>query len=186
MQLSSSDLVTLKAAIINDPALATARANHDTQAIADHLNSASPFIVWRTVMDTVEVLDAIVWANLTPIDAPDGTLAWQCRSLSCQGKQFNLQIMLQGSTTVKPSRSNFRAGLQDALTNVPSGAGGALVAAGWVSVKAAMQRAATYFEKLYASGVGTSGSPANLVIEGFLDELVVRQLAWSDTGDWLL
>lgn len=186
MRLSTDQLNTLKAAIIADSALATARAAHDTQAIADSLNSASPFIVWRTVMDTVEVLDAIVWANLTPSDAPDGTLAWQCRSLACQGKQFNLQIMLQGSTTVKPARANFRAGLQDALTNVPSGAGGALVAAGWVAVKSAMQRSATYFEKLYASGVGTSSSPASLVLEGNIDELTIRQLAWSDTGDWLL
>jgi len=186
MQLSSTQRDTLKAAIIADVALASARASRDTQAIADYLNAASSYLVWRTSLETADVLDAIVWSNLTPIDPPDGSMTWLCRSLACQGKQLSLQIMLQGVPSVKPAKANFRAGLQDALTNVPAGAGGALIAAGWAAVKNAMQRPATRLEQLYASGSGTAASPGSLTVEGSVDELVIRQLAWSDTGDWLL
>lgn len=186
MELNATQIATLKAAIIADPNLAAARAIHSgvgTQMITNYLNAAGTLTVWRTSVSTSVVFDQVVWANLTPNDAPDGSLAWQCRSLACQGKQFNLQLIFGSRDTIDPSKSNVRAGLQDALTNVPSGPSGNLVAAGWVGVRTAMQRKANNIEAIFAN---TAASPASLVIEGDIDEMVIRRLAFAANGDWLL
>lgn len=183
VNLTPSQLATLKAAIIADANLAALRAAHDTQGITDYLNADGALAVWRTAVPTKVLFDQIVWANLTPSDAPDGSQTWQCRSLACQGKQFNLQLIFASRETIDPSKVNVRAGLQDALTNVPSGAGGATVSAGWVNVRTAMQRVATNCEAIFAN---TGASPASLVVEGEIDEMTVRRLAWSDLGAWML
>ena len=64
------------------------------------------------------------------------------------------------------SLPNMRNAFQDCLTNVPSTAAGTNQAAGWVAVQAAMQRLANRAEKLYATGTGTTASPATMVVEG--------------------
>jgi len=51
---------------------------------------------------------------------------------------------------------------------------------------AAQKRAATRLEKVFATGTGTTATPGLLVVEGTVDELTIRRLAWSDAGDWLL
>lgn len=183
MQLTQEQLATLKAAIIANPTMAAARTAHDTQAITDLLNANSTLDVWRTSVSTQVLFDQITWANLTPADAPDGTLAWQCRSLACQGKQFNLQLIVASRDIIDASKSNVRAGLQDALTNVPSGQSGAFVSAGWVGVRTAMQRKATVLEAIFAN---TQNTPASLVVEGAMDEMTIRRLGWSDLGVWQL
>lgn len=183
MQLTQEQLATLKAAIIANPTMAAARTAHDTQAITDLLNTNSTLDVWRTSVSTQVLFDQITWANLTPAEAPNGTLDWQCRSLACQGKQFNLQLIFASRDTIDASKSNVRAGLQDALTNVPSGLAGALVSAGWVGVRTAMQRKATVLEAIFAN---TQNTPASLVVEGTMDEMTIRRLGWSDLGVWQL
>lgn len=131
-----------------------------------NLPATPDFYVWRTNVPTAEVFDQVQWAKLTPTDAPDGTLAWQCRSLACQGKQFNLQTILTGREKIDASKPNIRAGFQDALTNVPSSAGGATQPAGWNQLQQALSRKATRLEKLLATGTGSQGSPATMGFEG--------------------
>jgi hypothetical protein len=142
------------------------------QAIADWYNGfpAPDFFVYRSNVLVKEINDQIQWAKLTPNDAPDTTQIWLNRAMQCQGKQFNLQILLQGLPTVDASKANFRAGLQDALTNVPSGVAGALVSAGWVGVRDnALARKATRVEKILATGDGsTAALAATLGAEGLL------------------
>lgn len=134
------------------------------QAIADWYNGfpTPDFFVWNSVVPVSTIYDNVVWANLTPADTPDGTQTWANRSLACQGKQFNLQTILIGAQgVVNATKTNIRAGLQDALTNVPSGASGATQAAGWTNVRdKALSRKATNAEKLLAdttNGNGASG-----------------------------
>ena len=165
--LTTSQIAALKAAIIADPNLATAYANKDVRAIDTYLSGDSTFVVWKSTTPTAEIFDAITWANLTPNDSPDGTQVWANRNLQCQSKQLNLQIMLQGQSQLATGKANVRGGLSDALSNVPSGAGGALVNAGWLpGVKTAIYRFASLYEKIFATGTGTSGTPGNLVVEG--------------------
>lgn len=174
MALTSAQLTTLKAFINGDANINTQPLNtNGAIVIAAYMNTlTSPnFFVYRTNIPVQEIYDQITWANLTPVDAPDLTQQWANRSLACQGKQFNLQIILQGQGSINAAKSNVRAGLQDALTNVPSGATGSLLSAGWVSVRDnALARLATRGEKLFATGGNgsTAALAGTMVIEGNL------------------
>lgn len=187
--MTPAQLATLKAAIIADTNLTAAKAAHDTQAIADYLNGDSTFIVWRSSTQADDISDAITWASLTPTDAPDGTALYSNRVLLCQTKQMAIQQQLQFRNAVNTGKAQIRNAFSDALTNVPSGAGGALVDAGWAGagkVKGAISRPATRLEKVFATGTGTAGSPGTLVVEETVSEFTIRQFAWSDLGVWLL
>lgn len=168
--MTPDQLVILKAALLADPDLSANIASGNHGAILNYMNADSnpAFIVWRTSVKIEEIYDAINWSALTPADAPDDTQVWLNRSLACQGKQFNLQTLLTGRMTISGAKLTIRAGLQDALTGVPSGVGGALVNAGWASVKSALSRTATRAEKIYATGTGTTSSPGSLVFDGKL------------------
>lgn len=156
MSLTSAQKATLKAAILADPTLNAfpngADGNYDLAAKLSNEAAVGTFFVYRTNVNPQDIFDQVTWANLTPTDAPDTTQVWANRALECQGKQFNLQILVQGQTAINAARSNVRAGLQDALTNVPSGAGGSTVAAGWVGVRDnVLGRQATRIEKIFAT-----------------------------------
>lgn len=168
--LYDSQIATLRAVVLAEPTLDTARATGDDYAIAAWCNApASPaYQVWNTTTPTATIYDAINWGNLTPVDAPDGTATFTNRALAAQAKQLNLQILLQGKEILTTGKSNIRAGLQDGLTNLPTGASGALLNAGWPTVKTAIQRAATNAEKVLASGAGTSANPSTLAFEGMV------------------
>ncbi len=164
--MNTSQLQTLKAGLLADPVTAAYIAAGTPGYCYDYLAEATAFVVWQARVDVQKVFDAITWANLTPADAPDDTTTWTNRNLQCQSKQLNLQTILQGRTSFDGRRANVRAGLQDALTNLPSGAGGASIAAGWAGVRTVMQRYANRAELLFSSGTGTAATPGDLSWEG--------------------
>jgi hypothetical protein len=176
MSLTSGQLAALKADILADGTLNAKPNNQDGDleiAAAYNLTAVPDFTVWRSTTTTDEIFNGVTWANLTPNDAPDGTQTWLNRALACQGKQFNVQTMLSGRATLASGKTNVRAGLQDALSNVPSGAAGATVSAGWTVVRDSMKRNATRGEKLFATGGnGAFATPADLAFEG--------NLSWQD------
>jgi hypothetical protein len=182
VSLTLSQLQTLKADIAADPTLNTIPNNgdgNDAIAKAYAVVPSPDFFVWATDVPVQTIYDSIVWANLTPSDAPDGTQLWMNRALACQGKQFNVQILLQGQTRINGAKVNVRAGLQDALSNIPSGAAGAQVSAGWVPVRTALARKANRLEKLFANVSGGNGSTAataaTMVVEGFISYSDIEQ-----------
>lgn len=157
-----ADIIANFAGVPNntDGAFAIA-ATYNTEA-------AGPFYLYRTNIAPQEIFDQVQWSKLTPADTPDGTVTWSNRSLACQGKQFNLQIILQGQTAIDANKSSIRSGLQDALTNVPSAAGGATQAAGWVGVRdTVLARKASRIEKLLNAGGGNGSTPALAATLGF-------------------
>lgn len=166
--LTPAQLATLKADILATPALApvlNAPASPIFGAfslLTDYYNGpASPdFFVFRRDVPVDDVFDRVNWANMTPSPAPDTTQAWANRSLACQGKQFNLQTLLVGKTTIDATKSSLRSGLQDALTDLPSGAAGALRQAGWTQVQTILARLATRGEKLFANTSNGDGASA--------------------------
>jgi len=170
--MTPGQLATLKAYILADPVMAAKpMTSGGSLEIASLLNTAaSPaYNVWRSTTTASDILDAITWANLTPVDTPDGTATYTNRVLVCQAKQMNLQILLQGRESLATGRTSVRGGLSDALQNVPAGAAGALLDAGWAGggkVKAAITRAASVVEKVFATGNGTSATPSLLGFEG--------------------
>lgn len=169
MGLSPAQLATLKAAILADNTLnAFPNTDNGNGDLATALNAlASPdWFVWQTAVNVNDIADAINWANFTPQDTPDGTVTWTNRSLACQGKQFNLQTMLVGRTSMDASKANLRAGLQDALTAIPSGASGASKAGGWAAVQLILSRKAKLIEKILSTGTGSQATPATMGYEG--------------------
>lgn len=149
--------------------------------------AAGPWVVWRDLA-MEDVLNQITFANMTPADVVPTVTAlpaspttaqnatynnqvatlhtWNARANACQGKQFNLQNLTIGRTAAPMKRANYRAAVQDALTNIPAGAGGNLLAANWVGVRDAAKFNATNAEKLFSTGTGTTAAPADLGYEG--------------------
>ena len=161
--MTPQQLATVKAAILADPALSAQPMNSDGAfAIAAALNlPASPQEnVWRTNASVQAINDAIDWAKYTPVDAADGTAIYTNRLLLIQSKQMNLQCMLIGRDTVDASKANVRAGLRDAVINIPACANGASVQAGGASGVTVMNkciRPALRIEDILATGQATTG-----------------------------
>lgn len=174
----------LKVVALADSTAANLLTIGDDPGLAEWFNLNSTTYVWRTNALSDEVLDAITWANLTPADTPDGTATYTNRALICQAKQINLQIMLQGKERINGGKASIRAGLSDALLNVPSAAGGATQSAGWAAVKGVLTRFATKAEAPFAIvkavGAGTIASPYTLDWEGRIsidDAMNIRNAA---------
>lgn len=157
---------TLKALAIADPTAAALITQGNDTGLADWFNTPTTTWIWRTSVPADEVLDAIAWANLTPVDAPDGTQLYSNRLKACISKQINLQILLQGRERISGAKATIRAGLSDALLNVPSGAGGATQSAGWAAVKGVLSRFATRAEAALATGLGTQAAPSTPAFDG--------------------
>lgn len=153
---------TLRAYIEANPVwMAYPHNSNGSDDIAKQLNAlTADYYVWNNQTPIQSIYDSIVWANLTPAAAPDTTAIYTNRALQCQAKQINLQILIQGRDTVDASKTSVRAGLQDSLTNLCSGAGGAVVSAGWTAVRDSMKKLATGLEKVLATGAGTQASPS--------------------------
>lgn len=179
MPLTAAQLSTLKTFFSNDASMATLKANvgteaQDNVAIRDAFNAASTFVVWRTTTPVEDIQDAISWDRMTPNQAPDGTQTWANKALHAQGKQFNLQNLLLGRSSIPSAKPNWRSAFQDALSNLPTKSDGTNQDAGTAAVKTAMERFATVAEKQFATGTGSAGTPGSLVWEGSMttDEVV--------------
>lgn len=158
--MTPAQYTTLKSLADADQTASALIAQGNDIGLADWMNAPTSQYIWRQYTPADDVFDAIVWANLTPIDAPDGTALWTNRALLCQAKQINLQIMLQGKERIATAKATTRAGLSDALLNVPSGASGATQSAGWATVKSVISRIGTRAEMALATGAGTQGNPS--------------------------
>lgn len=165
VDLTPAQTASLKAAIIADSNLASQKATRDTQAIANYLNTASAFVVWRTSLSVDEVMrGGIDWTRVDNLTVGKARIwDWMSRlgSFDC-------------------SRPNIRAGVDAAWV------GTAADLAVRSFVYAQCKRPATWFEKVFATGAGSDATPGLLTVEATIDELTIRRLAWSDTGDWLL
>ena len=175
MSLTTAQRVTLKAAILADTnplviaALGGGDVGRNDTELARLYNLYSTIVVWRKDASKSKMFGAITWKNMTPADTPDGTTLWTNRSLACQGKQFISQTMLiSPGETLDMSIVKIRDGIKDSLQDLPAGAGGALLDAGWAAVKAVSTRFVTVAEKLFATGTGTDATPGTPVFEGFV------------------
>lgn len=144
------------------------------------------YFVWSDAVSVDDIEDAVTWANYTPADAADSTVLYQNRAMLIQTKQLNLQLLLQGKQTFDATKKNRRAGLNDATTNLPSGASGVNRSGGWAGILPVLSRVATNAEKLFAvddgAGIGNtttdprgaSTNPDLAAYEGGLSDADVR------------
>ena len=165
--LTPAQCTTLKALAMADQTAAALIAAGNDIALADWFNTPTANYIWRSSVPVDEVFDAVTWANLTPVDVPDGTQVYSNRLKLCISKQLNLQILLKGER-LAAAKSSVRAGLSDALLNVPSGVAGATQSAGWAAVKAVISRLGTRSEMALATGAGTQAAPSTPAFDGQL------------------
>lgn len=154
--LTPAQLATLKAAILADPALAAQPNNADGNlAIAQALAAdASPdYWVWRSFVADQEMYEGV----------GDGGTSWSWSIYigRSQGERDAWRQMVNMAGGLNPSLANVRAGIADIF----SGAGGVgqrthLLAIG--------RRKANRAEKLFATGTGSTASPATMTVEGTL------------------
>lgn len=187
--MTPAQIITLRAACFADGTAAAFFPPRDNAGLLAYLNSASTFVAWKSSETSANIMDAIIWDRLTPTDAADGDPTAMQREYRCQGKQLNLQIMLQGRDIIPCGKANIRNGLSDALAAVPSGISGAVQDAGWLGagkVKAVISRVVTIAEKVFCTGAGTAGTPGNLgAIDGLLTQSDVDTLMFkSDGSTW--
>jgi hypothetical protein len=168
--LTRAQILVLRALVTGDPTI-NGQIGVADQPILDYFNANTTFQVWRTTTPVSEIQDAIIWANFTPSNPGAGAgqdfANW---ALACQGKQFNLQNLLQAGSVfgggVSTNRANIRAGLQDACTQIPSGTNGNLKSGGWTAIQLIIQRPATKAEQALATGTGTAVAPGDLGWDG--------------------
>jgi len=181
VSLTTQQRATLSAAVHADPTAFAARNLGDTYTLKLWCDSPSTTSVWRTEARVTDIIDSINWAAYTPNDAADNTATYTNRALLAQTKQMNLQLMLQGRDRIDATKANLRAGLRDAVIQIPTGAAGALVASGGASgatTLAACVRFATMAEALFVQAAQTTGSTTAsiLTFEGGVDPTDVSWL----------
>jgi hypothetical protein len=125
-------------------------------AIADWYNlTASPdFWVWRTSVEKKEVTTQVSVDGTTFTWAGNGFISRSVGELECWNQLFN------SSLTCNPSLPNVR----QAFTDIFSGTGNA--AANRTHLLASGRRKATFTEKMFATGTGSTASPATMSFEG--------------------
>lgn len=139
MALTAAQNALIKDAILADPVLAAQPSDGDGLGfIAAALNAPSSPVVlaWRTDAPVSEISNGIDDTKYTPADTPlladlPAKAAWflnLCALITI--KQMNLNNRLVGRTTINASLTRIRAGLLDAVTQVPAGANGAMTAPG--------------------------------------------------------
>jgi hypothetical protein len=155
MPLTLVQLQALKGAIAADAALAAQPATADGAfAIADALNleAPGPYVVWRSSVAIEEIMaNGFVWSEIDALTA---------------GKARIWQWMSQLGS-INPSKSNVRQGLRDCFeASAPSTFGNRTTGIG--GLQPHLRRNATRAEALFATGTGTTASPATMTWEGRL------------------
>lgn len=112
-------------------------------AMAYNLTASPQFVVWKTDIPTSEAKQAMVWTEFIGRSAGERE-AWQ---------------FMISNHTLNAADVNIRQGIQD-IFNGPNGINTR------TNLIAIAKRDATRYEKIFATGAGTDGSPATMAVEG--------------------
>lgn len=168
MSLTTQQQATLKAFIEADPVLSTYPHNSDGAfAIAGALKvTASPdFIVWRTNVTEQEFTDD------TSADAT--TWSWPAFIARSALEQNGWNAMFRRGS-VNPSKAAVRQGFVDIFSGAQNNA-----PAQRTHCAAIAKRKANVLEKLFATGTGSTASPATMAVEGSIPyNEVVSAMGW--------
>ena len=158
--LTPAQETALVASILADPALAAIPHSSDGAfdiAAAYNLTASPAFTVWRTSVETRQIMEnGFVWTTV------DGLAAGKARIWDWMSR---LGI-------INPSKTNVRQGLADAF-----GAGSPM----GLAIAPHLKRLATRAEKLFSTGTGSDASPGLMSFEGTLAYNDILQ-AWANNG----
>jgi hypothetical protein len=148
-QLTSSQLTTVKTAILADPVLAplTSGPGTDYLAVVNAMNSAATptFVVWKSLVPNADVGKTFVASGLS--------------AMSAANNDRLVSFALWNPGGVQPFRADHRQFFDDVFSIAAGASTRAALLALW-------KRPANRVEKLFATGVGSDASPAQLVYEG--------------------
>lgn len=157
MPLTPNQLAALKADIDADPAFNALKGTTDGRyaiAAAYNLTAAPDFWVWRTYVTKSEVVNST---------SPDGTtFNWTGNGFITRssGELAAWENLWNASGSINASLPQVR----QAFADIFSGSGNA--AANRAHLLAVARRKATRGEKLFATGAGSTGTPATMAFEG--------------------
>lgn len=156
--LTNEQSQALKTYVESDPVLNLIPHTYDgAYALAEALtNDASPaFVVWRTSVSAEEIMsNGFIWTAVDALTAGKARIwDWMTRY-----------------GTLNPSKLNVRQGLTDCF-----GAASAMA----TGILPHLKRNANVFEKLFATGTGTTANPATMTIEGSLSyQEIYQSMGW--------
>lgn len=129
-----------------------------------NLNAAVDFWVWRTKVSKDELVGS------TSVDGT--TFSWTGAGYitRAQGERDAFNAIFDATGTVNPSLASVRQAFADIFSGNTAPA-----PANRTHLNTVARRKATRFEKVFATGTGSTGSPAILVIEGRVSADVVAQ-----------
>lgn len=147
--LNTQQLQTLKAAILaeTDPAFVLARTQGQTSVMRDFFNANSTFVVRKKLVNSKDigpVLNYVAVSNLTTINRDRATT-----------------FVILNPDTFAPT-----ADVEAYWDTTFAGALGGQGQATRDALVALWRRFATRFERLFATGTGTSVAPGAIVVEG--------------------
>lgn len=141
--LTNTQAMTIKTAILADATQANNVTIQDYSAIADWLNTAGAFIVWRSSVPVTEYRDALAFTEVDALTASKARI-WEWLT-------GNMTLPLEsGKIAVRQGIADCWASNSTTRTNLLTIA----------------KRAATKAEQLLATGTGSSASPGTLTWEG--------------------
>jgi hypothetical protein len=146
--LNASQLQALKTHMLTIPELQAAIAAGDDMALAAYYNAEKTpaFVVWRTRIMPAEYVQAITWTEVDTLTVGKARI-WEWLT-SNQSQAINAALL------------NVRQGISDAFASA---------ATTRTALTALAKRNATVLETLFATGTGTTATPATLVIEGAIN-----------------
>lgn len=156
--LTTEQIPVFKAFVEADPVLNLIPHSYDgAYALAEALkaNASPDFIVWRTSVAAEEIMsNGFIWTAVDALTAGKARIwDWMTRY-----------------GTINPSKLNVRQGMADAF-----GAASAMA----TGIMPHLKRNANILEKLFATGTGTTASPATMTIEGSLSYQEIHQyMGW--------
>jgi len=168
MDLSPAQKATLKAYVEADSTLNALPHNSDGAfAIAEALKAdASPdFIVWRTSVREQEFTD--------DTSSEGTTWSWPAFIARSVGEQAGWNAMFRNGS-INAAKANVRQGFVDIFSGAQNSA-----PAQRAHCAAIAKRKANRLEKLFATGAGSTASPATMVVEGSVSYAeLVSAMGW--------
>lgn len=163
MALTTAQQAALKTYVEADPALSTYPHNSDGawQIALDLQADASPaFVVWRTRVSKDEIMqNGFDWAEVDNLTVGKARI-WEW-------------LFDNGASAINPAKANVRAGIAECWK------GTAAKLAVQDAVFGHCKRNANVLEKLFATGTGSTASPATMVVEGGVSYAeVVSAMGW--------
>lgn len=147
--LTTEQRAALKVAVSADPVTAAHLTAGELQALADLMNAAAvpAFTVWKARVSQDEImLNGFDWARVDNLTVGKARI-WQW-------------LFDNAEKLINPSKPNVRAGINQCW--VGTAADLAVRAAVYVHCKRDISR----FERIFATGVGTSADPGTTAVDG--------------------